>query len=118
MKILFSALCAGTLFLLQASSAAAADNDKSSEGISAVTQASGSNNGMTEVFDGQLSAGTYEVISTNGSITRALCPYTCKMRGIEKSHCKTWRSASEPEKCYVEDTSLPSQAISWGEKNK
>ena len=56
----------------------------------------------------------YEVISTNGAITRAICPYSCAMRGLEAKHCKTWRSLSNPKLCYVQDTRLKSDAIDWG----
>ena len=42
----------------------------------------------------ELQPNEYEVISTNGAITRAICPYTCAMRGLETKHCKTWRSLS------------------------
>lgn len=60
---------------------------------------------------GELKENEYEVISTNDSIRRALCPYTCKMRGIPKSHCREWRSQINRQKCYVQDTSLPSEAV-------
>lgn len=66
---------------------------------------------MKENQDGELKAGEYEVISMNGSITRALCPYTCEMRGLPKQACKSWKSAQEPEKCYLQDTRLPSNAV-------
>lgn len=67
---------------------------------------------MTENTDGELAPGQYEVISTNGSITRALCPYTCAMRRIPKGVCKVWRSRRDPNLCYVQDMRLPSDAIS------
>ena len=74
---------------------------------------------MTENKDGDLKSNEYEVISTNGAITRAFCPYTCAMRELPSSHCRTWRSQTEPSKCYVEDTRLKTDAIRWGEeKNK
>jgi len=63
---------------------------------------------------GELKPNEYEVISTNGSITRAICPYTCAMRGLAAKHCKTWRSLSNPKLCYVQDTRLKSDAIDWG----
>lgn len=67
---------------------------------------------MRELKPGEdLTPGTYETVSTNGSITRALCPYTCDMRGLPKEHCKTWASKQEPSKCYVQDTRLQSNAI-------
>jgi hypothetical protein len=62
----------------------------------------------------ELKPNEYEVISTNGAITRATCPYTCGMRGLEAKHCKTWRSLSNPKLCYVQDTRLKSDAIDWG----
>jgi len=62
----------------------------------------------------ELQPDEYEVISTNGAITRAICPYTCAMRGLEAIHCKTWRSLSNPKLCYVHDTRLKSDAIDWG----
>jgi|PlaIllAssembly_1097288.scaffolds.fasta_scaffold1157494_1 hypothetical protein len=63
---------------------------------------------------GELKPNEYEVISTNGAITRAFCPYTCAMRGLEVKHCKTWRSLSDPKLCYVQDTRLKTDAIDWG----
>ncbi len=69
---------------------------------------------MVENRDGELKPNEYEVISTNGSITRAFCPYTCAMRGLEGKHCKTWRSLSDPKLCYVQDTRIKSDAIDWG----
>jgi hypothetical protein len=62
----------------------------------------------------ELKPNEYEVISTNGAITRAICPYTCAMRGLEAKHCKTWRSLSNPKLCYAQDTRLESDAIDWG----
>ena len=62
----------------------------------------------------ELQPNEYEVISTNGAITRAICPYTCAMRGLEVKNCKTWRSLSNPKLCYVQDTRLESDAIDWG----
>ncbi|MFN8392567.1 MAG: hypothetical protein U0136_19900 [Bdellovibrionota bacterium] len=79
--------------------------------ISGSAPASGTNHGMREDDDGNLEQGEYEVISPNGSVTRALCPYTCEMRGLPKQQCITWKSASEPTKCYVQDRSIPSQAV-------
>lgn len=69
---------------------------------------------MTEDKDGVLVAGEYEVISTNGSITRSKCPYTCEMRGLPKQYCKTWQSLKDKELCYVQDTRIPSNAIEFG----
>ena len=66
---------------------------------------------MKENVDGNLREGEYEVISMNGSITRALCPYTCEMRGIPKKSCKTWGSLQDRTKCYVQDTRIPSGAV-------
>ena len=62
----------------------------------------------------ELKPNEYEVISTNGAITRAICPYTCAMRGLEVKYCKTWRSLSRPNLCYVQDTRLETDAIDWG----
>ena len=62
----------------------------------------------------ELKPNEFEVISTNGAITRAICPYTCAMRGLEAKHCKTWRSVSNPKLCYVQDTRLETDAIDWG----
>ena len=64
--------------------------------------------------DGVLVAGEYEVISTNNSVTRALCPYSCEERSIPKANCRTWKSKNEPDKCYVQDTRLPSDAVPIG----
>lgn len=69
---------------------------------------------MMENRDGELKPNEYEVISTNGAITRAFCPYTCAMRGLEAKHCKAWRSLSDPKLCYVQDTRLKTDAIDWG----
>ena len=69
---------------------------------------------MTENKDGVLKQGEYEVISTNGSVTRSFCPYTCEMRGLPKQYCRTWKSVQEPDKCYVQDTRLPSEAVPIG----
>lgn len=69
---------------------------------------------MVENRDGELKPNEYEVISTNGSITRAFCPYTCAMRGLKAKHCKTWRSLYDPKLCYVQDTRIKSDAIDWG----
>ena len=60
--------------------------------------------------DGVLEEDEYEVISMNGGLTRKTCPYTCEMRGIDKSHCKEWKSTSH-NLCYVEDTSLSQNAV-------
>lgn len=64
--------------------------------------------------DGNLEKDEYEVISANGSITRALCPYTCEMRGLPKQNCKQWTSVRDKSLCYVQDTRIPSDAIHWG----
>ena len=67
---------------------------------------------MTEVAPGEpLTAGTYIVIDPKGSITRSFCPYTCADRGLEKKHCKAWKSNREPDKCYLQDTRIPSDAV-------
>ena len=69
---------------------------------------------MVENHDGDLKANEYEVISTNGAITRAFCPYTCAMRGLDAKYCKTWPSVEDTKLCYVQDTRLPTDAIKWG----
>ena len=69
---------------------------------------------MVEDEDGYLKENEYEVISTNGAITRAFCPYTCAMRGLETKDCKAWRSLNDPELCYVQDNRVPTAAIKWG----
>jgi hypothetical protein len=66
---------------------------------------------MRENQDGVLKVGEYIVISPNGSITRALCPYTCEMRGLPREHCKAWKSVSIKNECYLQDTRIPSEAI-------
>ena len=65
---------------------------------------------MIEDTDGELGANEYIVISPNGSITRAHCPYTCEMRGLPAEHCKTWKSVTNDE-CYVQDLRIPSNAM-------
>lgn len=55
-----------------------------------------------------------EVMSLNGAVTRAACPYTCEMRGLPTEHCKTWPSPSDPGQCYVWDTRLPQDAVPLG----
>ena len=72
---------------------------------------------MKENEDGNLKQGEYEVISTNGSVTRAFCPYTCEMRGLPAKNCKSWKSLQEPDKCYLQDTRLPSNAVPMGKGN-
>ena len=69
---------------------------------------------MVENVDGDLKANEYEVIDPDGAITRAFCPYTCAMRGIEAKYCKAWRSLNDPNLCYVQDTRIQSDAIKWG----
>ena len=66
---------------------------------------------MREDVDGNLQHGEYIKISPNGSITRALCPYSCNMRGIPQGNCKTWKSVQHPDQCYVQDTRIPSDAV-------
>ncbi len=72
---------------------------------------------MKEDTDGVLEKNEYTVISTNNSVTRSLCPYTCEMRNIPAAHCKQWKSVREPEKCYVQDLRLPSEAIPFDSKD-
>lgn len=52
-----------------------------------------------------------ETVSVNGSITRGTCPHSCASRGIPKESCKEWKSNMYGDKCYVQDTRLPSNAI-------
>ncbi len=66
---------------------------------------------MMEDKDGILAENEFEKISTNDSIYRARCPYTCEMRGVPKEHCRTWQSKQDQSMCYVQDTRLPSDAI-------
>ena len=73
---------------------------------------------MVENRDGELKSNEYEVIDMNGSITRAFCPYTCAMRGLEAKYCKAWRSVSDPKLCYVQDTRIKSDAIDWGKSGQ
>lgn len=68
---------------------------------------------MQEDTDGELNQNEYERVSTNDSITRALCPYTCDMRGLTQEICRSWKSLVDPSKCYVQDTRLPSNAIEF-----
>lgn len=74
-------------------------------------RATGTHHGMHEDVDGTLKKDEYVVISMNGSITRALCPYTCEMRGLPREKCREWQSVNDPSKCYVQDTTLPSDAV-------
>ena len=67
--------------------------------------------GMREDTDGTLEPNEYVKISPNGSITRALCPYTCEMRDIPKEYCRSWQSEMRKTECYVEDLRLGSKAI-------
>src|SRR5262245_48393917 len=53
-----------------------------------------------------LKKGEYEIIDLKGGITRALCPYSCKDRGLTKGHCRTWQSKINPAECYVQDTRI------------
>lgn len=66
---------------------------------------------MEEDRDGELLAYEYEVISPNGSITRSFCPYTCEDRDLPRERCREWQSKLDPQKCYVQDLALPSNAI-------
>ncbi len=66
---------------------------------------------MREDDDGDLRQGEFVRISPNGSITRALCPYSCEMRGLPVRYCKTWRSQMNPDECYVQDTRIQTDAV-------
>ncbi len=69
---------------------------------------------MIEDSDGDVKKNEFVRIDPQGSITRALCPYTCEMRGLPKEHCRMWRSQIDPQQCYVQDMRLPSNAIRFG----
>ena len=69
---------------------------------------------MTENKDGDLKMNEYEVVSTNGAVTRAYCPYTCQMRGVPKQFCRAWPAKSGNNKCFVWDTRLPNGAVPLG----
>jgi hypothetical protein len=71
---------------------------------------------MMENVDGDLKPNEYERISPKGGTTRAFCPYTCAMRGLEAKNCKTWRSVLNPKLCYVQDLRDKADAIDWSEK--
>lgn len=85
---------------------------------SGLVRAEGGKNHSIEDRDGVLTMEEYEVIDLSGATTRGLCPYTCEDRNLAREHCKTWPSAREPEKCYVQDTSKPSGAIDFSGKEK
>ncbi len=42
-----------------------------------------------------------------GEVTSRPCPYSCRLAGIPKSHCKDYRNGNT---CYVEDMSKPARA--------
>ena len=69
---------------------------------------------MTENKDGDLKMNEYEVISTNGAVTRAYCPYTCEMRGLPQRFCRAWPANAGNNKCFVWDTRLPNNAVPFG----
>ncbi|HQH25868.1 MAG TPA: hypothetical protein PLP17_00615 [Oligoflexia bacterium] len=69
---------------------------------------------MIEDSDGDVKKNQFVRIDPQGSITRALCPYTCEMRGLPKEHCRMWRSQIDPQQCYVQDTRIASNAIRFG----
>ena len=96
---------------LLASTANAENNAPASAAAQVHPVATGSHSGMKEDQDGNLDKGEYEIISTNGSITRALCPYTCEMRGLPQKTCKSWQSKQDKTMCYVQDTTIATQAI-------
>jgi len=101
-KMFLKTIVLGTLLILPVS--ARADNSQRTD--------TSSRTPMVEDKDGNLASNEFEVISTNNSITRALCPYSCEMRGLPKKFCKTWQSKQDPSMCYVQDTRIPSDAIS------
>ena len=55
-----------------------------------------------------------EVVSANGSVTRAKCPHSCVDRKIPQTSCREWRSKMYPDVCYVEDLRKPSDAVPLG----
>lgn len=67
---------------------------------------------MTLNEGGELKPGEYIIIDLSGSVTRSLCPYTCKDRGLAKAHCHMWPSKINPNECYVQDTRVASGAFS------
>jgi hypothetical protein len=71
--------------------------------------------GMREDSDGNIMEGEYQVISKNGGVTRRPCPYTCEMKGIPQTSCRTWVSKSDSSLCYVEDTRLSQNAVPMGQ---
>lgn len=60
--------------------------------------------GLQQDMDGQLEEKEYRCISSNCSVTRAVCPHTCEDRGLAPENCQTWKSKSNEQECYVKDT--------------
>ncbi len=117
-KVMFALMCAVLVFsiLLPLSGAYAAG--KNAQGEDSTTKNIGTEKAattMTKNRDGELKPNEYEVISMDGGITRAFCPYTCAMRGLEVKHCKAWRSLSNPKLCYVQDTRIKTDPRFWTE---
>jgi hypothetical protein len=101
--------CAVVIVTLSLTSAVAHAENESHKSV----DAGGVKDGTSTIEAG--SKGTeVEVVSANGSITRAKCPHTCADRSIPKGSCREWRSKMYPDVCYVEDTSKPSDAIPLG----
>ena len=63
--------------------------------------------------DGELQPDEYEVLTSNGGLTRRPCPYTCEMRGVARQHCREWKSRDQ-SLCYVWDTRFPQDAVPVG----
>ena len=67
---------------------------------------------VRHVGDGDVKAGEYEIMDLTGGVTRSLCPYGCKDRGLSSANCRAWRSNIDAKYCYVQDTRVRSGAIS------
>ena len=46
-------------------------------------------------------------VVAGGQVTARPCPFSCRLAGIPKSHCKDWRNGNT---CYVEDLSKPASS--------
>lgn len=90
----------------------AADNQPAQVSAADPSQVSAQHPTMKEhQGSGDLQRGEYEIIDLSGSVTRSFCPYTCADRGLAPANCKAWKSIQDPDKCYVRDTRLPSNAF-------
>lgn len=59
---------------------------------------------LQQDMDGQLEEKEYRCVSSNCSVTRAVCPHTCEDRGLAPENCQTWKSKSNEQECYVKDS--------------